>query len=342
MPQDPKMLSLDKLAKYGSFEELRLRAAAIENPNLAYIFDRAVTDFRTVKRESGHQSILRWCIDQGLDFDARAGWMNLSVVCLAAQYGNNEIIDFMSAKGLPDNPFVRASVGDLEFLRGHATRHRLSDLKDVNGFNLLFYCAGSGLGRRDESMRKRLAEVCRHLLDHGVSPSHEADSGGMRLFPAFLCAWWGGNEEVMSLLLDHTGLRAERFHGVWEFSLEPHQRSGGPFYRVAEVILRHGFNLNDMSNRSRTLLHGSANRGALEAMRWLLMNGADPNALDVCGRTPLHVCAERNTSTSAIKLLIDAGAGPNARDSSGRTPLDYARENRREKVVEHLELIGGQ
>src|SRR4051794_41946787 len=57
-------------------------AAAIENPNLAYIFDRAVTDFRTVKRKPGHLRILQWCIDRGLDFDARAGWMNQSVVCL--------------------------------------------------------------------------------------------------------------------------------------------------------------------------------------------------------------------------------------------------------------------
>lgn len=221
MPQDPKTLPIGKLAKYGYFEELCRRAATIENLDLAYVFDRAVSDFRTVKCKPGHQRILEWCIDQGLDFDARAGWMNQSVVCLAAQYGNNEIIESMTGKGLPENPFARASVGDLEFLQGHASRHPLSDLKDENGFNLLFYCASSGLGRRDKHMKRRLAEVCRLLLDHGVSPSHEEESA-MFAFPAFLCAWWGGNEEVMRLLLDHGGLRAERFQQVLEWSLEPH------------------------------------------------------------------------------------------------------------------------
>ena len=124
MPQDPKTLSIDKLAKYGHFEELGRRAASIEGLNLAYIFDRAVTDFRTVKRNPGHQKILQWCIDHGLDFDARAGWMNQSVVCLAAASGNNEIIESMMRQGLPDNPYARASVGDVEFLQGHASRHR--------------------------------------------------------------------------------------------------------------------------------------------------------------------------------------------------------------------------
>jgi Ankyrin repeats (3 copies) len=339
MPQDPKTLSIGDLAKFGYFEALCRRAATIENLDLAYLFDRAVADFRTVKRKPEHQKILQWCIDQGLDFDARAGWMNQSVVCLAAQYGNNEIIASMMGKGLPENPFARASVGDLEFLEAHAARYRLSDLKDANHFNLLFYCAGSGLGRRDAHMKRRLAEVCRLLLDHGVSPSHE-EEGGMWAFPAFLCAWWGGNEEVMRLLLDRGGLRAERFPQVLEWSLEPHVRSGDPFYHVARVVLDHGFDINMRPERGRTLLHGAANRGTIKAVRWLLQNGADPNALDGCGRTPLHVSAERNTSISVIKLLIDAGSDPNARDPSGKTALNYARAKKRVKVVAYLASIG--
>ncbi len=339
MTQDPKTLPIGKLAKYGYFEELCRRAAVIENLDLAYVFDRAVTDFRTVKRKSDHQRILQWCIDRGLDLDARAGWMNQPVVCLAAQYGNNEIIESMMGKGLPDNPFARASVGDLEFLQGHASRHRLSDLKDENGFNLLFYCAGSGLGRRDEHMKRRLTEVCRLLLDHRVSPRHEEESG-MWAFPAFLCAWWGGNEEVMRLLLDHGGLRADRFQQVLEWSLEPHVRSGDPFYHIARIVLDYGFDINMRPERGRTLLHGAANRGTVKAVRWLLQNGADPNALDGGGRTPLHVCAERNTSTSVLELLLEAGSELNARDPSGRTPLDYARAKKRVKVVAYLASIG--
>lgn len=341
MRQDPATLSINDLAKYGHFEELRRRVDSVENISLATVFDRAVTDFRTVQRNSGHQRILEWCIDQGLDFDDRAGWLDQPVVCLAASYGNNEIIESMTARGLSGNPFARACVGDVEFLSGYAARHEIAGLKDKNGFNLLFYCASSGLGRRDENMKRRLAAVCRLLLDSGVSPRHEVERE-LPIFPAFLCASSGENENVMQLLLDHGGLRPERFHQTLEHSLEPHQRSGEPFYPIAELILRNGFNLNEMGDQHRTLLHGSASRGTIKAVKWLLENGAKPCVLDKHGRTPLHVSAAKNTSAAVLQLLAEAGGELNSRDASGKTPLDYARENNRAKVVAYLLSVGAK
>jgi cytohesin len=338
---DPKALALDQLAKYGLFAEFCRRAAAIKDVDLASIFERAVADFRTVRRNPGHQKILHWCLERGLDLKARAGWLNQPVVCLAAAAGNNEIIAVMERAGFPDDPFVRAAVGDVEFLDGYGTRHQLAGLRDENGFNLLCYCAGSGLGRRDGRMGRRLAEVCRLLLDRGVNPGHEV-TFGLPIFPAFLCASSGGNGEVMRQLLDHGGLAAGRVHLVVEHALEPHQRSGEPFYHIAELIVRRGFDVNEKTGRVRTLLHGAANRGTIKAVRWLLENGAEPNALDDAGRTPLHVCAERNTSAAVVKLLIAAGSEPAAKDPSGQTPLDYARRNRRDKVADYLSSLGGR
>ena len=342
MPRDLTRLSIKELAKYGHFEELCQRSTDGAEVDLAEIFERAVTDFRTVKRTSGHQKTLRWCIDQGLNFDSRAGWLNESVVCLAAAFGNNDIIASMAMKGIPENPFVRASVGDVEFLARYGARHELQNLKDENGFNLLFYCAQSGLGQRDLNTRVRVVEVCRMLLDRGVSPSCEVEYA-LPIFPAFLCASCGGNEDVMRLLLEHGGLTAERFHQVLEHTLEPHQRSGEPIYHIAELILEYGFDINQLRpDQGRTLLHGAANRGSRNAVRWLLQHGASPNSLDSGGRTPLHACAERNTGTTVIKLLIDAGAELNAVDSIGNTPLDDARKNKRVKVAAYLESVGGR
>jgi hypothetical protein len=66
VPQDPETLSPDNLAKYGHYEELCRRAAAGEKLSLERVFERAVTDFRTVRRRAGHQQILRWRLDRGL------------------------------------------------------------------------------------------------------------------------------------------------------------------------------------------------------------------------------------------------------------------------------------
>lgn len=333
------MLSTDKLAKYGHFDELCGRATAGEKLNLTRVFERAVTDFRTVRRNPGHQKILLWCLDQGLDICARAGWLNQPVICLAAAAGNTAVVEAMAHRGLPDDPFVRAAVGDVEYLERFGSRHELSGILDTNGFNALFYCAESGLGRHDQGVKARLSQVCRLLIDHRVNPVHEVQAE-LPVFPAFLCATSGGNEEVMSLLLESGGLPAERSHQVLEHVLEPHQRSGEPFYPIAELVLRHGLDINSLSaDQGRTLLHGSANRGSIRAVTWLLENGADSNALDERGRTPLHVCAERNTSASVASLLIGAGSDAKARDAEGKTPIDYALANGRGRIVEYLAAI---
>ncbi len=55
-----------------------------------------------------------------------------------------------------------------------------------------------------------------------------------------------------------------------------------------------------------------------------LKRGADVNALDEHGLTPLHYAVGRNMDVAIIKALIEAGADVNAADSNGRTPLDYS------------------
>lgn len=58
----------------------------------------------------------------------------------------------------------------------------------------------------------------------------------------------------------------------------------------------------------------------LEDLRILLSNGADPNARDHLGRTPLHkVVFDVRTTPEMVKALLEAGADPDLKDDQGRT-----------------------
>ena len=328
-----KTSEIKSLAKLGKYQEL-VDCWSRSEFDLAVVFERAVTDFRTVARNQGHQRILQFCIEQGLALDSRVDWLGQPLLCTAAMYGNSEFLNWVSERTVPDNNFVRASLGDVEYVASLSAEEL--NLRDANDWNMLHYVCASGLGRDCNQTRGRLAEVCDLLLQNGVNANH-CVSNQVEITPALLCAWFGGDAAIMKKLLTKGGVDSTKLHQAVEFALEPHQRSGEPFLAVAKTILGSGFAINSIRpDQARTVLHGCANRGSVEAVRWLLKNGADPNVQDDQQRTPLHLSAIRNTHASVCKLLMEKGADPNAKDSDAKIPYQYAVENRRIKVADFL------
>jgi ankyrin repeat protein len=82
----------------------------------------------------------------------------------------------------------------------------------------------------------------------------------------------------------------------------------------------------------QSLLQAAGN-GNLTLAEWGMIGGANPNARDVLGRTPLHLAAAKG-HLDVFNYLLKNGADITATARDGLTPLDLAEQNRQQKIID--------
>ena len=95
---------------------------------------------------------------------------------------------------------------------------------------------------------------------------------------------------------------------------------------------------HELSGDGWTPLHLAAAFGTPEAVRLLLQNGAQVDAVsqNPQANQPLHATLALGRNPETIELLLKAGANPNARQTGGFTPIFSAAAANRRDLVELL------
>nr|5H76_A Chain A, DARPin,Immunoglobulin G-binding protein A [synthetic construct]5H76_B Chain B, DARPin,Immunoglobulin G-binding protein A [synthetic construct]5H76_C Chain C, DARPin,Immunoglobulin G-binding protein A [synthetic construct] len=101
------------------------------------------------------------------------------------------------------------------------------------------------------------------------------------------------------------------------------------------ILMANGADVNAADNTGTTPLHLAAYSGHLEIVEVLLKHGADVDASDVFGYTPLHLAAYWG-HLEIVEVLLKNGADVNAMDSDGMTPLHLAAKWGYLEIVEVL------
>lgn len=84
---------------------------------------------------------------------------------------------------------------------------------------------------------------------------------------------------------------------------------------------------------------GICRNGSPEEIAEAIAKGAELNAQDSDGRTPLICAAFLNRNPDVLLALLEAGADVNLTDSEGRRAIDYARKNKKFEGTDALQIL---
>ena len=101
-------------------------------------------------------------------------------------------------------------------------------------------------------------------------------------------------------------------------------------------LLGKGANVNARDSRGRTPLVVASNLGFDEGVELLVSKGASVDEANDAGETPL-IGAVHNQNYNMIRVLLKAGADPDRADNSGRSARDYARGSGNRRVLSEIE-----
>ena len=186
----------------------------------------------------------------------------------------------------------------------------------------------------DYAVSENRVEITELLLENGADPSKA---------PHIL----DDNSEMSVLLKAHgvppKDINAQNHMG-WPPLVYTCRGDNGEHPDEILRLLELGADINVQNYKGKTGLHCAAKAGFLNVINLLIEKGADLDATDNNGETPLFEAIRSTIKDSekqraAVEALLVKGADPNVKNRKGLTPLQVAQRMRRADAGKIVELL---
>lgn len=332
---------LEKVFKLSSTIDVNFRVAIRDNQTLLHI----AADYQRVE-------IVKILLENGALVDATS-YLNHTSLHSAVESGSIEIVEILLDHGASINARREAHYWYIEKatpLHIAAKNNHCEMLKLLLSRGADVTIVSRTMTPLDCAVVFGSQEIVGLLLNDGV---FHGDSRRCLMSSAISHAVERNKLEMVEFLLN-TGVALKVIEGVVTRNAALHLSAAKGYLKIFKVfltaVLANGGNVDDYDEELMTPLHHVVKNGFKrfiptmknykkpyyvrcddkereEMIETLLANGADINARDVAGMTPLHHSVINTKDSGAAVFLIKQGADFNAEDEDGSSIIDYCRIN---------------
>jgi ankyrin repeat protein len=246
------------------------------------------------------------------------------------------------------NVFAAAALGDTAALRLHVDREPSYATRSHEGWTALDYVCSSPLGRLSTRHATNLIDCAELLLDAGADPGSAVEDGRMPggALPAIARAMLAGNIGLVVILKKHGA--DEPHHAIHQWFADHRAEDGARLHEAFSDYFRRPDVRAEMQKsleafRTERGITAASPDGLLptdprdlqhlrmpnligaQSHLWsaMLDRGYDPAALNVSGRTALHMLVTY-APASFLQMFLERGVNLNVRDADGRSVIATA------------------
>ncbi|WP_264336588.1 ankyrin repeat domain-containing protein [Wolbachia endosymbiont (group B) of Chorthippus brunneus] len=292
---------------------------------------------------NGHLGVVKYLVEKGADINAqdKGGETSLDA---ATDQKHEDVVGYLKQVQLDQELLIAAQYGNFDEVRDLVSQGASLNAKYSNGMTVMHSAAYGGN-----------LDIVKYFVADAKNSLEIKDNGGR--VPLHYAAY-NGKLDVVKYFIDEGEVDVNLKDSDGQTAL--HMASGGGRLDVVGYLASKGADIKAKDKDGKTpldiaidrkhdsivkyLKQAQLNEQLLAAVKdsdfnevqGLVNRGANVNAKDKDGKTPLHYASQSIYSLDIVRYLISKGADIDVKNKDGKTPLDLATQENDTGIAEFL------